>query len=359
MENILIAGAGKIGSTIAHLLSHTGRYRVFLANLSTRHLQDHTDPKIHLIDVDVLDKERMSAVFKTHKITAVLSALPYFCTITLADFAKAFNLHYFDLTEDVDATAHIQSLAKNADKAFVPQCGLAPGFINIVANDLMQQFDSLDTVKLRCGALPSNTSNALQYALTWSVDGLINEYGNDCHAIKDNALTQVPGLADLEDIQIDGLNYEAFNTSGGIGSLINTYKNKVNNLNYKTIRYPGHCEKMRFLMNGLKLNHDRDTLKKILVNAVPTTKEDVVLVFVSVSGQINNELTRKAYVKKFYPIEFDGLLCSAIQATTASSAAAIVDIVLQQQNEYRGFIKQEDFHLQDLLNNPFGSYFNQ
>src|SRR5690606_38815715 len=93
-------------------------------------------------------------------------------------------LHYFDLTEDTKVTAEVKRIAKDAKTAFVPQCGLAPGFISIAAHHLMKKFDSVETVKMRVGALPENTSNALKYSLTWSTDGLINEYGNPCYAIE-------------------------------------------------------------------------------------------------------------------------------------------------------------------------------
>ena len=98
--------------------------------------------------------------------------------------------------------------------------------------------------------------------------GLINEYGNLCQGIENGEEVNMLPLGDLEEIKIDGLTYEAFNTSGGIGSLANSYMGRVKNINYKTIRYPGHCEKIRFLMNDLKLNYDRDTLKRILENVI-------------------------------------------------------------------------------------------
>src|SRR6185312_1733843 len=127
--------------------------------------------------------------------------------------------NYFDLTEDTKTASAVTELSQHATTAFVPQCGLAPGFISIVANQLMQHFPSLDSVKMRVGALPINISNALQYSLTWSTDGLINEYGNLCQGIVNGKEVQLLPLDDLEEIKIDGLTYEAFNTSGAIRSL--------------------------------------------------------------------------------------------------------------------------------------------
>src|SRR6185503_2426470 len=188
-----------------------------------------------------------------------------------------------------------------ATHAFMPQCGLAPGFISVVTHDLMTHFETLDHVKMRVGALPLHPNNALKYSLTWSTDGLINEYGNPCEALVDGRAVEVAPLEGLEEIEIDGMIYEAFNTSGGLGSLAETYGSRAQTMDYKTIRYPGHCGQMRLLMNDLKLNHDRGTLKRVLENAVPQTLQDVVIVYVAVAGQQDGQLREENYVNKIYP----------------------------------------------------------
>ena len=262
-------------------------------------------------------------------------------------------MHYFDLTEDVSVTAAITHIATHANTAFVPQCGLAPGLINIIAHDLMQQFDSLDTVKLRVGALPQQASNVLKYALTWSTDGLINEYGNLCQVIEHGQEIQVPALEGLETLEYDGEEYEAFNTSGGLGNLAKTYAGKVQTLNYKTLRYPGHCEKIKFLMNDLKLNDDRATLKRILENALPKTYQDVILIYVAIIGKQQGQLLEKSYIKKVYPKEIADLQWSAIQLSTAIGICTVIDLVLQNSEQYLGLITQERFSLQQVISNRF------
>jgi len=357
-QKLLIAGAGKIGTILAALLAGSGDYSVYLADINTEHASEklaHLDA-VNLIQCDVLDHDTVSHLFQTHAISAVVSSLPYHCNIAIATYAKEFECHYFDLTEDVDAVRQIDILAKGAKKAFVPQCGIAPGFINIIAKDLIQQFDQADAVKLRCGALPEHPSNALQYALTWSTDGLINEYDNPCLVIENGIVTEVRPLSECEALQIDGLDYEAFHTSGGIGSLTETYAGKINTMNYKSIRYPGHCEKMRFLMQDLKLKDDRKNLKSILENALPYTTEDVVLVYVSVEGIKNNKHIQKTYSHKFYPTKLANIDCTAIQATTSSGACAVIDTVLKQPERYHGRVRQEAFALSDILDSPFASY---
>jgi saccharopine dehydrogenase-like NADP-dependent oxidoreductase len=128
-------------------------------------------------------------------------------------------------------------------------------------------------------------------------------------------------------------------------------------MNYKTMRYPGHCEQMRLLMNDLKLNQDRGTLKRILENAVPQTLQDVVIVYVAVSGRQDGELREENYVNKIYPQEILGRLWSAIQVTTAAGITAVVDLVLARPEGYRGFVRQEQFRLPEVLANRFGAWY--
>lgn len=348
MRNILVAGCGQIGLAIGQILSQAkSAYKPILADLATD--KTRISPDFQYISIDFREPQQMAAAVRQYQIEAVISSLPYFLNETVARTAKSLKLHYFDLTEDVAVTGAIAQLATDADTAFVPQCGVAPGFINIVARDLMQHFQRLETVKLRCGALPQQASNALHYALTWSIDGLINEYGNPCQAIVNRKPVLLSALNDLEYLQLDGAHYEAFNTSGGLGALPDFYQDKINNLNYKTLRYPGHCEKMRFLMNDLKLNQDRETLKKILQNVLPHTQQDVVIVNVSVEGFQNNQLRQESYFRKFYPCDFNGHRLTAIQSVTAGSACAIMDLVLKNPQKYRGFVHQWQFSLPEFL----------
>jgi len=361
MQEILVLGAGKIGALISGLLAESGSYRVQLADampgvaksVATAHRLD----AINAFDLDASDMESLARHVREHKPVALVSSLPYFCNIAVAEVARAEGLHYFDLTEDVAVTAAVRRIAAGATTAFVPQCGLAPGFISIAANELIQHFDELRSVKLRVGALPQHPNNVLKYSLTWSTDGVINEYGNLCNAIVDGREVDVLPLEGLESIEIDGKLYEAFNTSGGLGSLGETYGERVKTMNYKTIRYPGHCEQMRLLMNGLKLNHDRDTLKRILENAVPQTLQDVVIIYAAVTGLQDGEFREENYVNKVYPQVVAGRLWSAIQVTTAAGISAVIDIVLSNPDNYHGFVAQEQFRLDDVLENRFGRYY--
>jgi saccharopine dehydrogenase-like NADP-dependent oxidoreductase len=361
MHKVLILGAGKIGALISGLLAESGSYDVHLGDVSGAAADSvvnaHGLPHLHAHTVDASNGAALDAQLRKHPVHAVISSLPYYCNVAVAEAARRAGIHYFDLTEDVEVTRAVRGISAGSAQAFVPQCGLAPGFISIAANELIGHFDQLRTVKLRVGALPQHPNNVLKYSLTWSTEGLINEYGNPCEAIVDGRRTEVAPLEGLEEIEIDGTLYEAFNTSGGLGSLGETFGPRSQNMDYKTMRYPGHCEQMRLLMNDLKLNHDRSTLKRILENAVPQTLQDVVVVYVAVTGTQDGELREENYVNKVYPQMIAGRLWSAIQVTTASGICAVVDLVLSSAGKHHGFVRQEDFSLVDVLQNRFGKHY--
>jgi len=361
MHRVLILGAGKIGALISGLLAESGAYRVQLADVDGAAAEAvaraHGASHLAAFPLDASGAGALAQHLAAHPVDAVISSLPYHCNVSVAEAARKARVHYFDLTEDVEVTRAVRAIAAGAAQAFVPQCGLAPGFISIAAAELITHFDTLRAVKLRVGALPQHPNNVLKYSLTWSTEGLINEYGNPCQAVSEGRLIEVAPLEGLEEIEIDGMRYEAFNTSGGLGSLAETQDTHVESMNYKTIRYPGHCEQMRLLMNDLKLNHDRATLKRILENAVPQTLQDVVIVYVAITGTQDGQLREENYVNKIYPQVIAGRLWSAIQVSTAAGITAVVDLVLEHKGRYRGFIAQEQFRLADILANRFGRYY--
>jgi saccharopine dehydrogenase-like NADP-dependent oxidoreductase len=361
MHRVLILGAGKIGALISGLLSESGSYEVHLGDVDGAAAESvvhaHAASNLTSFALDATNAAALAKHLADNPVDAVISSLPYYCNVGVAEAARKAGTHYFDLTEDVEVTRAVRAIATGANHAFVPQCGLAPGFISIAAAELITHFDELRTVKLRVGALPQHPNNVLKYSLTWSTEGLINEYGNPCQAIVDGRVMDVAPLEGLEEIEIDGTLYEAFNTSGGLGSLAETHGEHCEYMNYKTIRYPGHCDQMRLLMNDLKLNHDRGTLKHILENAVPQTLQDVVIVYAAVTGKQDGQLREENYVNKVYPQVIAGRLWSAIQVTTAAGMTAVVDLVLQNRGKFTGFVAQEQFRLTDIIANRFGRYY--
>jgi saccharopine dehydrogenase-like NADP-dependent oxidoreductase len=353
MRNIVIVGAGKIGSMIAEMLLHSGDYAVTVIDRSQAQL-DRLDPALSVqrVAVDISDGARLREALKGQ--FAVLSAAPYHATRQIAEAAKAANVHYLDLTEDVASTRAVRQLSQGAKTAFIPQCGLAPGFITIVASDLTSRFDTLQDVRMRVGALPKFPSNALNYNLTWSTDGVINEYCEPCEAIVNGHKRETQPLEEREEFSLDGVVYEAFNTSGGLGTMCDTLAGKVQNLNYRTIRYPGHAAIMKALLNDLRLRDRRDLLKDILEKAVPITLQDVVIIFVTVTGMRAGQLVQETYANKIYAAQVGGRMHSAIQITTASGICTVLDMLAAGDLPQSGLIKQEEIPLKAFLANRFG-----
>lgn len=356
MKNIIVIGAGNIGTTIATMLAESGDYRVTLADHSAVQLLNARPHRfIQTAQLDISDRAALEALLKGN--FAVLSAAPFHLTAQIAEAAVATGTHYLDLTEDVASTRRVKELARTAQTALIPQCGLAPGFISIAAHDLTRRFEKLDTVRLRVGALPQYPSNALNYNLTWSTDGVINEYIQPCEAIVDGRLTEVPALEEREEFSFDGATYEAFNTSGGLGTLSETLAGKVRTLNYRTIRYPGHVAIMKVLLNDLGLRNRRDVLKDIFESALPTTGQDVVIIFVTVSGFEQGRLKQHTYAQKIYSRMIGGQDYSAIQITTASGICTVLDLLAKGILPQKGFVKQEEVSFRDFINNRFGAYY--
>jgi saccharopine dehydrogenase-like NADP-dependent oxidoreductase len=356
MKDVVVIGAGKIGSTIAEMLASTGDYQIALADRSAEVLSRlDRNERIRCVTADVEDSSELVHLLNGQ--FAVLNAGPFHLTTMVAEAARAARTHYLDLTEDVASVRRVRELAVDASTAFIPQCGLAPGFVSIVAFDMAKGFEVLDNVKLRVGALPQYPSNALNYNLTWSTDGVINEYCEPCEAIVDGVHHQVRALQDREEFSLDGVIYEAFNTSGGLGTLCDTLEGKVRNLNYRTIRYPGHAAIMRALLNDLRLRDRRQVLKDILEHAVPTTLQDVVIIFVAVSGRKKGQLVQETYANKIYSRDVDGRTLSAIQVTTAAAICTVLDLLVSGELPQSRFIRQEDIPLTAFLDNRFGRVF--
>ncbi len=355
MHRVLLLGSGKIGRMIATLLHQTGDYHVCVGDVdatSLARLEKQLGVETQVLDAT--DAGQLAAAMATRH--SVLSALSFRFNPSVAQAALASGLSYFDLTEDIATTNIVRQISQNAapGQVFLPQCGLAPGFISIVGYHLTKQFDRLDRVHLRVGALPQFPSNNLKYNLTWSTDGLINEYCNSCEAIHEGKLIHVLPLEGLEHFSLDGVRYEAFNTSGGLGSLCESLEGQVNELNYRTIRYVGHRDLMHFLLRELRLSERRELLKDILEHAIPITFQDVVVVFCAVTGWRNGQFVQLSDARKIYMRAIDDEPWSAIQITTASGICAVVDLHVAGKLPSRGFVRQEQIDFNDFIQNRFG-----
>lgn len=282
----------------------------------------------------------------------VLASTPFFLNKKIADYCYKHGKDYFDLTESVEVTNYVKKLSdnKNCKSRFVTQCGLAPGMVSIIANDLAKKFNHLYDINIRVGALPKSANNNMQYYRTWNTEGLINEYINPCPAIQNGQLVYLEPLEDRENVSIQGITLEAANTSGGLGSLAESFISKAQNVNYKTLRYPGHWDLMKFLKQDLDLKNNFDTFVNIFNTSIPKTSNDCVYIYISVSGLIDGVKCIKQYTKIINRNDIG----TAIQLSTAGGVMAVIDSWNNGYLEkYYGWIKQEELHFKSIYNSKY------
>lgn len=350
MKNIVVLGLGKVGSLAAELLHNSG-----FTVTGIDKVEPKGDYRFTFKSLDLSSADKVVDEFK--KQDAVLSCLPFQLNIALAQAAHDAGVHYFDLTEDVPTTKAVIEMSKTAKGLMAPQCGLAPGFIGIVGADLISQFDDCRSCKMRVGALPQNPTGLMGYAFNWSPEGVVNEYLNDCEVIEEGVRKWVSPMEWVEDIYIDGVKLEAFTTSGGLGTMCDTYLGKVGNIDYKSMRYPGHVQQMNFFFHELLMRDHRKEAGEILVNAKPPVEQDVVYVHAAAEGMINGRMERREFVRGYRPIDVEGKQRTAIAWTTAGSVVAIIEMVRDGKLPNNGFLKQEDISLTDFLAQPTGSLY--
>jgi saccharopine dehydrogenase-like NADP-dependent oxidoreductase len=358
MHRVLLLGAGKIGRMIARFLMDSGDFQLVVGDVCDDALKRVA--KLTGADtrrIDATNPADLAAAMQGMQ--TVISALSFHHNPRVAEAALKTGVSYFDLTEDVATTDAVVEIAKRAveGQIFMPQCGLAPGFISIVANDLIKWFESVETVRMRVGALPQFPTGELKYNLTWSTDGLINEYCNTCEAIHGGKLIDLLPLEGLENFSLDGVRYEAFNTSGGLGTMCDSLAGKVRELDYKTVRYVGHRDLMKVLINELRMSEHRDQLKEILERAIPVTFQDVVVTFCTVTGWRKGLLVQKSDARKIYHQQIGEEAWSAIQITTAAGICAVLDMHATGKLPRRGLVRQEQVGFKEFLDNRFGKYY--
>lgn len=347
---MLVLGLGKVGDLVAGLLARSG-FDVVGADAAPRR-PGHAFP---VVPLDVSDRGALDV--QLDGADAVVSCLPFGFNAAVAEAAIAAGVHYFDLSEDVATTEGMVEAAEGAGSVVMPQCGLAPGLICMTGAWLARGFERLESIELKVGALPASPSGLLGYAFNWSPEGVVNEYLNDCEVIRDGRRRRVPSMSEHEVVWIGGTQLEAFTTSGGLGTMCSTFEGQVDRLDYKTLRYPGHCELMRFFFDELHLRHDRELAGRILVKAKPPVADDVVYLYAAVEGWREGLLTREQVVRTYWPRLIDGRRWRAISWTTAASVTAAVELVASRQLPQQGFVRQEQVDLDALMATPTGKLF--
>jgi saccharopine dehydrogenase-like NADP-dependent oxidoreductase len=350
IERVAVLGLGKVGLLAARLL-HEGGFTVVGID------QRDGTANVPFPVVGGVGADSPELATQLESVDAVLSCLPFHLNIGVAEIAHELGLHYFDLTEDVPTTEKIRQLAKSSRGLMAPQCGLAPGFVGIVAARQARSFDRCRSIKMRVGALPQHPTGLLGYAFNWSPEGVVNEYLNDCEVIENGERKWVSPMEWHEIVYVAGTRLEAFTTSGGLGTMCETYHGTVENLDYKTMRYPGHMQQMNFFFHELLMRERRELAGEILTNAKPPVDEDVVYIHVASEGEVDGQLTRIEYVRSFLPREAAGVRSTAIAWTTAASVVAVIEMVESGTLPATGFLKQEDVDFDRFIDTPTGSFF--
>lgn len=353
-QSVLVLGLGKVGSLVGHLLQEAG------IEVKGMDSESRGNLPFPVITGDVSDAAALRQALEG--CGAVVSCLPYHLNKRVVEVAVLARIHYFDLTEDVPTANHIKELSQSAECLLAPQCGLAPGFIAITGASLARPFSKIRSIRLRVGALPQSPHGMLGYAFNWSPEGVVNQYLNDCAVIQEGELKMVPPMQQRETLLIEGIKLEAFTTSGGLGTMAASFAGRVEDLNYKTIRYPGHLDLMRFYFHEILMKNNRQLAGEILVNALPPVNKDVVYVYAAVNGWKDisgrREHVLDEFVHAYLPRKLAGSTWRAISWTTACSLCAVVELVFSGKLPQSGFLKQEDIDLADFLKTRNGKFFD-
>ncbi|MCC7230435.1 MAG: saccharopine dehydrogenase NADP-binding domain-containing protein, partial [Fimbriimonadaceae bacterium] len=267
-KSFAILGSGMQGTAAAYdLARNADPSGIHLGDVSLEQAQRNADRVNRLVgrtvchahQVDALDPEALGRFLES--IDVVLSCVPYWMHPRVAAVAIRHKTNMVDMGGDTAVaweTLKHDEQAKMEGVAIVPDTGLAPGLVNDLGNYLMEQFDETESVKLYCGGLPQNPKPPFNYKLVFNVEGLVTEYSHCADVIRDGKVHQVDTLSELEAIHVDGLGeMEAFTTSGGASTAPFTHEGKLGNYEYKTIRFPGHCERMRIFKDYGFWDHER------------------------------------------------------------------------------------------------------
>ncbi|MFA6212955.1 MAG: saccharopine dehydrogenase C-terminal domain-containing protein [Candidatus Obscuribacterales bacterium] len=355
----LVLGAGKMGYAVAYDLIRGAKVeKVVVADSSTDNLKELVkrlpDEKIIPVELDVTNEEELAQLMA--EIDVAVSCITYKHNYELAKIALATKTHFIDLGGNEEIVAKefmLDELAKEQGVTIIPDLGLAPGLVSLLAVSAAESFDEIYDIRLRVGGLPANPDECfMDYCQVFSIDGLINEYNEDCTVLRDGKIFSVPSLSDNESIEFPRPfgTMEAFNTSGGISTLPQSYLGRVQHLDYKTIRYPGHCDAIHMLKELGMMSKEpvetasgpvvpRDLLFKLLSDKLPKDEPDVVLVRVMVSGLKDKKPVQIIWDCIDYADQAAGL--TAMMRMTAFPASIVAQMIARGDITERGVLRQE------------------
>jgi lysine 6-dehydrogenase len=346
---ILVLGAGRMGYGAAYDLTHSSAVEAVTVadvnfNAALAAAQQIGGAKITPRQLDVNDYEATVALLRGHD--AAISCVTYFYNEQLARAAVEAKVNFCDLGGNNDVVAAELALDDPAQAAginIIPDCGLAPGMVSILVAHGAARFESLDSIQIRVGGLPQNPKPPLNYQMVFSVEGLINEYIERARLLRDGKIVEVDSMTEIEALEFPPFGeLEAFQTSGGTSTLPDTFSGRVKNLDYKTIRYPGHCEKFKLLIDlGLTgtLVKPRRLLGEMLLKNLPSGEPDLVLIRVEFCGEMDliQQILRYDIIDRYD----DKTGLSAMMRTTAFPASIIAQMMAKGETSRKGAVPQE------------------
>lgn len=365
MDKIFIAGAGGIGRAAALLILYAQDWDclVVLGDASQAQLDDAVNwiergiGKNQNLETFLMPRDGDPEAYRPvlEDAHVLLDCLPGSLAPAMARLCLQYEMHYANLTECVRETREIIEMATDASTGFILQTGLAPGYVNNLAVHLVESFerkygvDQLERLAMRVGALTQYAESPHYYGFTWSTIGVATEYVEDGEAVRNHEIVRLPSISEREYITINGRVYEADLTSGGAADLPVAFKDKIRNIDYKTIRYPGHFDWVKSILSGEGDSRARIArLEEKMVKEVPHIEDDVIVIYASVTGYDKDGILRsmqQAY--HIYPLEVGGITMRAIQTCTA---APLVECArLLATGEYQGIITQSQIAPEAIL----------
>jgi lysine 6-dehydrogenase len=344
--NILILGAGMMGRAIAFdLLKNSPETQIQLADTNKKTLQSAqqflNNTSLQTIPLDINMIQQVKKQFITSDI--VISAVPYHYNYKLTELAIQTHTHFLDLGGNNDIVFKQRSLCNQAKKnkvSILPDCGLAPGMISIITRDIVEYFDTTEYVKIRVGGIPLHPTPPLNYQIVFSPNGLINEYIEKPLVLNSGKIQHIPSLTQLETITFPPpfTTMEAFLTSGGCSTLPSTYQNNIGYLDYKTIRYPGHCAAIKPILDlgfgsenkisiGSTSITPREVFIKLLEKSLPTNQPDVILMKIISRGIKSKQKQEIEYLMTDYYDKENSI--TAMMRTTAYPISIIAQMIIQ------------------------------
>lgn len=365
-HKVLVVGAGRLGSAIVRRLSASDDYRVSIADPHFETLQENREMGIEGIE---LSGTQYLPILKNalKDMSAVICAAPDFVALDVARAARECGCHYLDVSENPSTRAQIATLAAGAQSAFVPGCGLAPGYVSSLAAEALRDAGAGAEVTVYVGALPQERVNRLGYGNMWGIDGLMTEYTSPCSAIRQGEVVDLAPLSELEAFSFKGMQFEAFTTAGTLDDLVRSRAGQVAGLVFKTVRYPGHVDYMKFLIDDLGLGARTAMLKNLLLNGLPTVDDDQLIVCVqtreatdSDTGAAPERRRQRRRELHFTSAKLAGGRSeSSVAMASAVHVCSVTDLLCTEKLRHGGLLWHSEISLGDLALSPFFGPLNQ